>query len=310
LDPVVHSNIPNFPAYQFCISTVVHSIKELDVNSSRSSRSSNNIMKFSSIALMSALMVANPAAYAWVAHPPLTTSFSSSRPSFPSRFRTPGRTTATPSSSSSLSSSLGEESAAAVDTRQMYLDWCNYHGKIPSEDRYPIFAQNFMTQWRYDQSTTNVANTSYTSVNEFADWTVEEFQQRLDQIEARIKQIYQEWCQTYGKTQQAENQQKYQTFKDNFLQNMKHYEQTGDFYQLNQFADLTLEEYQAAATTGDQDVRPRHPHRRFQVPVIILTFLPALSRERVYLRICKEWFNRQQRQRRNLLLPLLRVPPR
>ena len=155
--------------------------------------------------------------------------------------------------------------SSGVDVRQAYVEWCQHYGKVPSDDRYPIFATNFMTQWNYDQQQQTETPTTIASVNEFADWTVEEFQQRQMAIEAKIRDIYQQWCLDYGKAFQGESgapNHRYETFKANFLQNMKHYEQTGDFYQLNEYADLTFEEFQELvvaeeepASAGDDVVR-------------------------------------------------------
>jgi hypothetical protein len=155
-------------------------------------------------------------------------------------------------------------SEADVDTRQAYVAWCQYYGKTPSDERFSIFATNFLTQWNYDQQ--QQRPTSIASVNEFADWTAEEFQQGQLAVEAKIQEIYQQWCLDYGKP--ALPGTRYETFKANFLQNMKYYEQTGDFYQLNQYADLTHDEYQAlseedqataTAATNESEDRVRGP---------------------------------------------------
>jgi len=220
-------------------------------------------MKFSSIVVWTALSASSNVATAWVMDGGDSTSIS--RPGRQQRPLHPTTTATTaamsrPSYSRSLmtlsASSMGSPSSNAnVDTRQIYSEWCQLHGKIPSEERYGIFVQNFMTQWNYDQQQQKM--TTIVSVNEFADWTIEEYQKRQQEIENKIQSIYQQWCMDHNKPSfvpgNSTTNPRYETFKANFLQNMKHYEETGDFYQLNEYADMTIQEYQAMLIKEEEE---------------------------------------------------------
>lgn len=125
------------------------------------------------------------------------------------------------------------------EIRSAYVQWCQEHGKTPSEERFGIFAQNYQAERNL---LLDMSQSNQIVLNEYADWTVEEYEQREQSMETRIQTIYQNWCIEYSKTASMDS---YTTFRDNFLQNMKHYEDTGDFYRLNEYADMTKDEYDA-----------------------------------------------------------------
>lgn len=130
--------------------------------------------------------------------------------------------------------------------RSEYDKWVSRFGKSADEQRYQIFKQNFVTQLEYDQQTG-----VYHGLNEYGDLTAEEFEALTSQVapvvtnqqvDAKIRQEYQAWAQQNpGKNMSEE---RFEVFKENFLTNMKHYQETGDYHVLNEFADMTLEEFE------------------------------------------------------------------
>lgn len=145
--------------------------------------------------------------------------------------------------------------------RSEYETWCQDFGKTANESRYPIFKRNYLMQLQYNQQTG-----VYCGLNEYGDMTPEEFEQLTaqpahapvpatavtpDQVDAKIRSEYQNWGTEYGKDLSEE---RYTIFKQNFLDNMKYYEQTGNYYVLNEYADMTPEEF------GSMTAVPQQPN--------------------------------------------------
>jgi hypothetical protein len=65
--------------------------------------------------------------------------------------------------------------------------------------------------------------------------------QVVDEETPKIRAEYEAWAKQYGKEL---SEQRFAIFQNNFFENKQYYEQTGNYYVLNEYADLTPEEYQ------------------------------------------------------------------
>lgn len=143
--------------------------------------------------------------------------------------------------------------------RSEYEVWLQKFGKTPSESRYVTFKKNYLLQLQYDQQTG-----VYCGLNEFGDLTPEEYEAltakpaqapvpaetvTADDVDVKIRSEYQAWGTEYGKEL---SEARYAIFKQNFLANMKYYEQTGKYYVLNEYADMMPEEFESVKQVSVQ----------------------------------------------------------
>jgi hypothetical protein len=63
-------------------------------------------------------------------------------------------------------------------------------------------------------------------------------------VEDRIRTAYSEWCQYYGK---ANAMERMDIFAQNFRKAEEFYQSSGTALMLNEYADLTFEEYEGLA---------------------------------------------------------------
>lgn len=127
---------------------------------------------------------------------------------------------------------------------QAYREWCQYYDKTPNPIRQKIFTSNFFAVKEYHERTGRPL-----ILNEFADLTEAEYLQQKAQASVssvspnkdRIQRAYREWCEYYGKIQ---DEKRFVVFAANFAAVDKYHKQTKKPLVLNEFADMTEEEYQ------------------------------------------------------------------
>lgn len=150
--------------------------------------------------------------------------------------------------------------------RATYAGWCEFYGKPFDESRLDVFAGNLLESERYFKATGKVGR-----LNEYADLTKEEFRalqsdgapaiaspqpdslaasqreevKESDPETARLRQVYADWLTYYGKTF---DESRFPIFTTNYLRAEQYYMETGDPVGLNEYADLTMEEYQSLNT--------------------------------------------------------------
>ena len=178
----------------------------------------------------------------------------------------------TASASSSSSSGPGRsEDPEARRIRDVYNQWCQDYGKEFSEDRLQVFGMNLRQVEKYQEETGKVLK-----LNEHSDLTQEEYNLRytssyapesmaINQISnsttsaaassvsfsglnsrsapERVMNAYREWCAHFGK---EPSDQRLQIFQNNFLQVEEYYKSTGIAIKINEFADLSPDEYKDA----------------------------------------------------------------
>lgn len=149
--------------------------------------------------------------------------------------------------------------------RSVYLEWLTFYGKPFSEERYEIFAQHFREAESHFKKTGEEMRLS-----EYADMTEEEYNAltrtspqtseatvaQTNKVESkgnaklevvdRIRVAYLEWCSHYKKTA---DEYRFKIFSEHFCEAEAYWQKTGTAIQLNEYADLTLEEYNKL--TGD-----------------------------------------------------------
>ncbi|KAL3904401.1 MAG: hypothetical protein SGILL_010085 [Bacillariaceae sp.] len=74
-------------------------------------------------------------------------------------------------------------------------------------------------------------------------------------VDEIIRAEYDAWCFRYEKTKQDK---RFQIFRSNFIQQMEFNRKTGQFFLLNEYGDMTTEEY-AAATSSETSVADLDP---------------------------------------------------
>jgi hypothetical protein len=127
---------------------------------------------------------------------------------------------------------------------QAYREWCQYYDKIPNPERQKTFTTNFFAVKEYHERTGRPL-----ILNELADLTEAEYLQQQSPVSGpsvspskdRIQRAYREWCEYYGKVQ---DEKRFVVFAANFVAVDKYHKQTMKPLVLNEFADMTEEEYQ------------------------------------------------------------------
>lgn len=164
-----------------------------------------------------------------------------------------------------LTNTPAEEIESLV--RAEYLAWAQMFGKVPDfERRYPTFSKHFMMQLQFDKENNNG---DFAGLNEFGDMTEEEYNETIklremtealddtqpndNPVDAKILSEYASWAATHNKQKSME---RFSIFKENFLANMKHYQETGDYYVLNEYADMTDKEYDSSVGTASPVLEP------------------------------------------------------
>lgn len=162
------------------------------------------------------------------------------------------------------SDSREEPLAEAHRIQQAYREWCEFYGKIPNKERLGVFASNFLTVEEYHKETGRPL-----VLNEFADLTEEQYVENnqsstndtddnsvetegfLD--EDRIREAYRQWCEFYGRSY---DEKRFQTFSSNFVAVEKYHLQTKQPLVLNEFADMTEQEYRKHLATAAHFTTP------------------------------------------------------
>merc|ERR1712157_339545 len=75
--------------------------------------------------------------------------------------------------------------------------------------------------------------------------------------EARVRAAYLDWCKEYNKD--PDDDGKFVTFKGNYLKMENYAKENGVMMKLNQYADLTEEEYEEFLTPKPAPVKPPKP---------------------------------------------------
>jgi Cathepsin propeptide inhibitor domain (I29) len=126
---------------------------------------------------------------------------------------------------------IAHEPAVVEKIRTAYAQWCSCYGKQFDESRFHIFMSNYLVVEKYHGETGMPL-----ALNEYADMTEDEY--RLG--EGRIRIGYKEWCAFYHKTHDEE---RYSIFARHFKIVENHSRETGASLMLNEYADMTEEEY-------------------------------------------------------------------
>ncbi|KAG7373167.1 cathepsin propeptide inhibitor domain I29 [Nitzschia inconspicua] len=70
------------------------------------------------------------------------------------------------------------------------------------------------------------------------------------QVEDIFREEYHDWAKRYGKKVDMNDAERFENFKVNFLLQMQHNKKTGIFYLLNEYGDLTVQEYNQLMNKG------------------------------------------------------------
>jgi len=185
------------------------------------------------------------------------------------------------SSKISANSSSKKKPAKKVDPeveriRGVYAEWCVKHEKTFSEERLRVFSENLMQVEKYQKETGKVLK-----LNEHSDLTQAEYNSKFNTswsppkntiskdatssaasassseakneggIPERVISAYKEWCSHFGKDF---DEKRLPIFQKNFLQVEEYYKSTGIAIKINEFADLSPEEFEKAkAEDGAKD---------------------------------------------------------
>lgn len=125
--------------------------------------------------------------------------------------------------------------------RTAYTQWCTFYGKPFDEERFTIFASNFLVVEKYHTETGHPL-----ALNEFADLTEEEYMLG----EGRVRNAYKDWCAYFDKTSDSN---RYLRFARHFKIVEKHCKETGASLMLNKYADMTEDEYQLDTSKAQAD---------------------------------------------------------
>jgi hypothetical protein len=146
------------------------------------------------------------------------------------------------------SSHMEQDDDLEVFVRNEYQQWLSLHDKQADESRYPVFRLNFMAQLNHDLE--HQGGAQFSHLNQFGDLTKEEYQREMahmeqdDDLEVFVRNEYQQWLSLHDK--QAD-ESRYPVFRLNFMAQLNHdleHQGGAQFTHLNQFGDLTKEEYQ------------------------------------------------------------------
>jgi hypothetical protein len=162
--------------------------------------------------------------------------------------------------------------------REIYKQWCFANGKMYDEARLDTFAFNLKVVENYSQKTGQKAE-----LNQYADLSPEEYKdammarqkeegdanpmapspvqstsqqahspyvgrpERDDTELERIRNAYRTWCHEHGRQYQ---ESRLEIFATNLKAVENYRKESGKYVKLNQYADLTPEEYKVAMSTG------------------------------------------------------------
>jgi len=159
-----------------------------------------------------------------------------------------------------------EPLAQAHRIQQAYREWCEFYGKIPNKERLGVFATNFLAVQEFHEKTGRPL-----VLNEFADLTEEEYRgdnkppasrdndhsitTKNFTLEDRILEAYRQWCDHYDRSYDEE---RLLTFASNFVVVEKYHLQTKESLALNEFADMTEQEFRKHLATAAHFTTPEN----------------------------------------------------
>ena len=96
-----------------------------------------------------------------------------------------------------------------------------------------------------------------------------------DPFEATIRAAYSKWVRKHGK---EANETRFAIYKRHYVMQIEHAKQTGQYFELNKYADLSEEEYYAMQNKGTAAVNAPLPAAKSGPPAIAGSYLDSVSR--------------------------------